>query len=1654
MTRLRGRPVRPMPVHPERIISRAVKAGLSATIELQRNISNKATKKYYERSRERFVIRQQVYQLTKERGKPDFSYISMAEAPTRTDARQMFYEQAVKYGFTEVNRQKNSNDTVDPLNQRLNACGAIVRENSEVDFQFSTPVDFGTYTRRDGKGIKKYRRAGYNGSSFGPKVILAHPDLPSLDFGDAVRTHNEYLATFCAIHNVPVKETTRYCQLFYLLVRPYLEYLYSESECGKKNFQKGVNWALRQIKELIRRDGYLPTMCEKRTVTKELEFDDDRDKIQQENETLFKRIEEEAREFYGDHVAVKELSRLRGDLGDDKEEKREVDDSKRDDDDNIFTVNDVDYIRNEVAKRARVAGSIMHRRISDMFLSPWHIKDVIISGDRYARHSDYIIISEVPIRTAHGLGKIDLILCKRTISDDGKHAFWEPVFALEIKTRLGQSLYIDANYKESEVRPEGSSLQRVVSNFPLSDHPLSEDMWDMIVNSTPTLSARKQLDIYCQALSESYKEATQQELRHILRGVVIIESSSDISKIRGILEPLIIKGYESVKHKVHKVRRTFFTPDKCDNGRIALVIDSQPSQNLQDVEKTKVPWNPTYTPFKTKKKSKREFILYLAGHSPTSAGQSAAWNARYYHGLQMLYEIKKKHENAEFHWIDLASQFNEPHLAEARLRLRPRGYAEEELAKVHADHTRLFFEEIKVQGYLDESFTFLFNDGGLPSFILDTKQKRQVIVVTGVDTIRNATPMSYQDRFSLLIDHLLSSLPDDEKTMVVWFDSPVPSIEKSVSYSTRALLPFYETSPLGDMVTEIIWNLPVASRSAVQPERWGLSTIGDAPMHDDIRVIVRHSPTDISIKLAHVPFLRGWSKRFRNKGSGKIIREQELDDIVPEKTVRDRLKLLSLTIIPWLVQLWPQERLVEGYPETLEEQITLLGKQHHGGDEPLDITSTILPSSPCRPPSVLDLVRFRLPKTIDASSYQEMTIGKINSQRLYRSPHKLQTQPLQTIPQPLSTREVQAVDSREELDQEWLFGVKFESENDDIQSWWMVVQDPDHPSRLLAGCFTDRPPDKDGFLWAENRREVLTQQTLDEILGIPQTILIGRKNEKGMETWSTLDGEATLFAGTLELRGQGRSTTGHLRAVRQTVTEEPAKSPSLSIRPSESFYKRALETLRRYFTSISSPTPVSVHLEMMDDLCHVVLRDTEDNEVQDIPVEYTADLIALLRWPTVKEGPMFTDSGEYVTWSIFDDIDYGELDFIRPYVTYTAARKTPVELPKRVSQFFDEVKSLSVSLSHDASVCPIVSGTGMDHEACWRIELPSNCPTRVRKQLDRPLTGEEVNGLLAPGRLFTGRLYTFEFTPPIVSEKDESIVFHEERYIRMFFRSKGLRFKKLPPGTFLHVPDQEWIISIGWDGRHFKWQAESTVSSLSFKGHNQTVELVHGRSAQEECNRLLNIITSQIPPAQIHEYSELEEHIIMGLKDRGYSKNSPACELRVIEQSDEVFRYGIFLTENSQRTPLESFGIEAGEGCIDAIMEEITTGLTEGDASAYNIRNVEHFMEHLFFWVLEHIQEVEWDAEEPVEYEVTLTLDDGMQSILWKAEVSGSEEHKRGAIYYDPRALPGVGIREAIREMQEIFEREVVGELGEVSNLDDVMKQQIPEMIRSLLERK
>ncbi len=1532
MTRKRGRPTVPLPVHPERVISRAVQAGLSATIELQRSIVNKTTQNHYKSSREIWNRAREVYAITKTQGDADYSYILKAEPQIRDNMLKILYEKAAEYGHNEVARQKNSDDTVGPLNQRLNACGAVVREFSEREFPHPTPVLFGFRTQQAEYASKQFRVAGYSGSSLGPKVILVHPDLPSLDFGDAVRSHNEYLATMCTIHNVSVSETIKYSNLFLLLTRPYLEHIYSEYKVGKPEFRRGVNGALRLVKKLIPEAGYKPSIHEVDTVTGRFTSPELR-----VSADFFAVQFDEAWKYFKHHPVLTELEKLIGGGFIRSPGNEEP----------CLTERDVKHLRELAQERARIRGSIMHRRISHLFSSPWNLRNLILNEHRISNVSGPIIFSEVPLETALGKGRADLILSEPVITQDGKRVLQKPSLVVEIKTHMGHEWYIESESKHSQSREYHGLPQRVVPHFMVRDRTLDDAEWERIIRSVPNKNTTNQLDIYADAISEKYLRITGERIGHVLRGTLIIEATADIREVMRVARELLIKGYQQVREKAGRIERTVVRPTGDFKEKIALIIHEQVVSGPKRESAIQVSKAPTYTPFRNHKDTERDFILYLAGSSPTSAGHSAAWNAQNYHGLHLLYEMSTVNPETEFLWIDLASQFVDSGLAEARLRLRPRGYSGEAIAQAHPDHIREFFETIKVSGFLDSILAYLYEDGPFPSFKIEKSDGTRVIVVSGADIIRDATPKTHMDQLQQVIDHLLDSLPDDQKTTVLWFDSPVPSTDKATVYGTCALLPFFDNSTLGEIVTEIIWNFPVAPQSAVEYDEWKLPTIGDVPMHDDIRVIVRQTIQELNTELALIPFLHGWSKRFKNQGRGLVVEERELLDIIPDVNTRKRMKLLSFTLLPWLAELYGDTCLSEETNVTMGVQMGEIMSEFIESDG-IEYRTVNLAGAPEKPLKILDLMRFRPPSSRAGMSYVS-TLGSINSQRLYRSPNSLRTTPQAIIESETSVLP-------QNLDQQWLYGVWFESEDEnEDQPFWIVMQNPEKPTRMLVGCFTRKLPDGDGYLWAHTQQPLLKKQGADDILGLPHSLLMYRRVGSDNECYVLKPTETNFeFQGHVSVISKGYSSVSQLRAIRLEETNL-ARESLVEHSPNEIFYQQVAAVLKRYITSIMHPTPVSVKLELVDDsVCQVQFIDGNDNVLHQQETRYTAELISLLRWPITQMGGMFTDAGRHVTWNIFDDIQYGELDFIAPYVTFKAARSESARFPERIAQFFEETATLKVSIEHDRSICPIALGEEIDHGACWRISLPPNCSDSVRSYLNRPMTGEQLNGILAPGQIYTGQLYSIQLVLPTVSKRDESVVFHEERYIRMLLRQHGVFLRRLDSGTYLHVQNQKWIVDVFWDEKGYViWNAVSNMTGLSFKSNSHIIPLSYSQSAEEECDMILGIITEAIPCDHIQEYDILKNRTLDKLKGMGYTTQPPTCEWRIISTSKTKCVFGLFLIDGLEN-PIVRYEIDLSVDqttSVEEMMDQYSESFKDPDILNYHILNEDKFFQQLITWI-------------------------------------------------------------------------------------------------------
>lgn len=192
---------------PNIVLSRSLYSGLAALVRIASKRKNKRTQKFYQSiNRQWEQIRREIRKNKQARSR-DFSVLQNAEANIRKQYLLMLWYSTKPYGNKETKRVLSwASGTVGPLNSLLNYAGARLRELAATRYPFPEPVFYQVRRKSDGsEKILSYQaaetvpqgdndriirwKAGYRGNANHPRVLLAHPTLPSLDFVDMIRSH-------------------------------------------------------------------------------------------------------------------------------------------------------------------------------------------------------------------------------------------------------------------------------------------------------------------------------------------------------------------------------------------------------------------------------------------------------------------------------------------------------------------------------------------------------------------------------------------------------------------------------------------------------------------------------------------------------------------------------------------------------------------------------------------------------------------------------------------------------------------------------------------------------------------------------------------------------------------------------------------------------------------------------------------------------------------------------------------------------------------------------------------------------------------------------------------------------------------------------------------------------------------------------------------------------------------------------------------------------------------------------------------------------------------------------------------------------------------------------------------------------------------------
>jgi len=839
---------------PNAVLATAIYSGLSALVWLARKRKNKQTEAIYEKMSDTWETVQENRQADRASGSHEFSSVQKIESSLRKLNFRMLWESTKRYGNRERKRVYSWKEgTIGELNNLLNYAGATLRNTVVPRYPFPTPHLYEIRVFPDGteqvipkdvadkvpavKGVKTHLRAGYRGNSKHPRVLLTHPTLPAMDFGDMIRAHLIELCRQCFIHCVPRTEAHRYIRLLIHRLIPFLDWVYTQGKTGRKNFSPDADKELRKIVLEIR-SNYSKHIGSRTRISKQME--------------------DVPLNF--DIKVLKEHVKLLQDTTDNPHIKKKCKTILQHIKRRIVTQREIETFIEEVMKKVQQEGNNWHSVLLSGYPQPRSLKEVIFAGDHFLRTPSGIqYLAEVPVTGPRGSGKIDLVLFARIQRQE--RYIWAPILILEVKTKAG------FNFNLFGKRPRTKKPKVFVPVFNSCKEPLKNLEWEKTLVSVPPKTHTDQLNIYEGTLLSEYHALIGETtgFKTLWKGVVTLDVSQDYETTKRVFDHLIDNLADRlVNGEITGQWKTLtYKNASTDEPAPRVAITMTPAQGPINMLKSVIPLKTILfeNPFQDRVEDDIFFTQYISLYSPTSSGKTAAWFSKTWHLLNHLAELEKTSQSdTSLIWIDLIGDFPSENLVEKRFRL-------EELRK-----TRLIKnpEYKRLRGLL-ERITFVSVREDIDAFLIEGESSgiekvsstitsalkapvgNRIAIIDGWSDLNSMTTATRRNNLQVLELSLLQILKG-QVNEVIWTDTGVDLPQVCEIYQRNYSSPLYYSSPRKQLIDEILWNVPTA------PRKLGWQT----PQYEDSRVIIQDLPTeqDPWTTIIHVPFLKGLGQKF------------------------------------------------------------------------------------------------------------------------------------------------------------------------------------------------------------------------------------------------------------------------------------------------------------------------------------------------------------------------------------------------------------------------------------------------------------------------------------------------------------------------------------------------------------------------------------------------------------------------------------------------------------------------------------------------------------------------------------------------------------------------------------------------------------------------
>jgi hypothetical protein len=799
---------------PGAVISTAMFMGLAALVRIIQNRSSKNTRRYVKSIEKMWNAAKDALEQESEEAKIGFSPIQAAEPNMRGQFFKFVATTLRRFGNRELKRIYNwMEGAVGPLNELLNYAGARLRELAMFCYPFPRPQAFQIREYPDGSTIvlskeqadsigddgatKSYWRYGYERRGKAPRVFLTHPTMPGMDFVDMIRAHCVELCRQCFIYQVPVTEAHRYIRLLIYHLRPFLDWVYTDGEEGRKGFNRYADYELRKIVLEVR------TLYTKRSSRRT---------------RISKRHTRSPLNISLETIREGVSSQLINASGTFERERLEAFLDYLNEGTGVLQERDIEKLADQVLALSEREGNKWHRVLFSGLRHPSSLRQVVFAGDTLLDDmSPLMIVAELPV--GNYAGKADLtIFIRRTV--DGKTR-WTPVMVLEVKTKTA------FDFNLYGIRLKRKRNCSIVPALYAWKRGMSEEEWEDILGSGSDSDALAQLGAYEHEIVTEYRELVPEDRdppSSLWKGVIALDTSESPSNLypafQYLLEDLkagLIQHIADTKAAISVIPEYAYSDQ--DAPKVVLFIEpfSGPVRFLQDVEPPKCLQEED--PFVEREPDDRTLTLYVSVPSPTSAGVTGARLARDWHLLHHLDECCKiSQEPIEVVWLDLLGDYKSDALVQKRMRLN---LLRSEKRITENTHLRLakLLQKIRFVN-LSPNCADIISDGergmddlfaALRAVFPANRNNERIIILDGWTGLRDMMPAHRQPLLRAIKQRLLDFLPQ-AKANIIWIDDGVSHTRTNINYQRQCITPLRYDSPRRTHLDEIIYNLPTPPR--------------------------------------------------------------------------------------------------------------------------------------------------------------------------------------------------------------------------------------------------------------------------------------------------------------------------------------------------------------------------------------------------------------------------------------------------------------------------------------------------------------------------------------------------------------------------------------------------------------------------------------------------------------------------------------------------------------------------------------------------------------------------------------------------------------------------------------------------------------------------